>query len=266
MRKRDDERLSGFKDGAFPTTHWTAIFDARSPDEHCRETALEDLSRRYWKPVYCYLRARGCDDEAAKDLTQDFFHEVVLGRGIFERADRTRARFRTFLLKVLERYVISAHRVRKAKRRAAPGGWIRWEDINWSSVVNLARSGTPVEIFDYAWASSLLDEVLSEVAAECRQQNKSAYWEVFRERILIPTMTGEESPSVEMVCSKCGIPDKAKVVKMTFAVRSRVRLVLRRHVRDLVSSEAEVDDEIRYLAEVFSAPGGMAEENLRIWY
>ena len=36
--------------------------------------------------------------EDTKDLTQGFFHEVVLDRNLIQRADQVKGRFRSFLL------------------------------------------------------------------------------------------------------------------------------------------------------------------------
>ena len=86
------------------------------PDE--RDRALIDLLLKlYWKPVYCFLRRKGYDNESAKDLTQDFFHEVVLGRDLIQRADPSKGRFRSFLLTALKRYLINAAEARRAQKR-----------------------------------------------------------------------------------------------------------------------------------------------------
>jgi len=64
---------------SFLTTQWTLIEGIKS--EANKDKALVGLLLdRYWKPVYCYLRRKGHDNEQAKDLTQDFFHEVILSR------------------------------------------------------------------------------------------------------------------------------------------------------------------------------------------
>ena len=63
----------------FETIDWTAIVRAQASDADVRRPALENLCRQYWKPVYCYLRRKGHDNETAKDLTEGFFAEVAGG-------------------------------------------------------------------------------------------------------------------------------------------------------------------------------------------
>ncbi len=67
----------------FRTTCWSAVARARSGDDAARKAALGELIEAYWPPVYAYLRARGMKREAAAELTQAFFADVVLARGLF---------------------------------------------------------------------------------------------------------------------------------------------------------------------------------------
>jgi len=255
MSKRHNSTKSGGWDGAFPTTHWTYIFDARSENEAKQDAAIGELLKSYWKPVYCYLRCKGYDNEAAKDLTQGFFHEVVLGRSLIQRADRAKARFRTFLLTALDRYATSVHRAETAKQRMPEGGLVSLEGIDWKSVPEPVHSATPTEVFDYAWASALLDQVLAEVAAECREAGKATHWDVFRARVLRPIVDNTEPPRLPVLCEKYGISNEAKASNMIITVKRRFQVVLRRHVRQCVESDAQVDEEIRHLMRVFSRSG-----------
>ena len=85
----------------FLTTNWSLIEGIQSTDDNNR-SLIELLLKRYWKPVYCYLRRKGHSNEQAKDLTQGFFHEVVLNRNLVQRADQSKGRFRAFLLHALD--------------------------------------------------------------------------------------------------------------------------------------------------------------------
>lgn len=252
MARSFSKITTGGYDAAFHTTHWTDIFAARSRDEPRRQAALRELLERYWKPVYCYLRSKGYDREDAKDLTQGFFCEIVLGRGLIQQADRAKGRFRTFLLKALGRYVANVQRADQAKQRMPEGGLVRLEGISGRNVPEPLHFGTPPEIFDYAWASALLDQVLSEVAGECRQTGKATHWKVFRAKLLQPIMTDAQSPSLADLCKKHRIANEAKASNMIITVKRRFEAILRRHVRLLVDSDAEVYEEIRYLMKVFS--------------
>jgi RNA polymerase sigma-70 factor (ECF subfamily) len=241
--------------GVFRTTHWTEILDAGSKNEPTREAALQDLVGTYWKPVYCYLRRRGQRHEEAKDLTQGFFHQVVLGRSLIEQAKRSKGRFRTFLLTALDRYAEDVHRAEKAKQRMPEGGLLRLDGIENLNVSKLAQYGTPAEVFDYTWATLLLDQVLADVEGECVERDMAMHWRVFQARVLEPILDGAKSPSLTELCAEYGISNEAAASNMVVTVKRRFKTVLRHHVRQLVNSEEEVEDEIREVLRIFCGKG-----------
>ena len=107
MKGGDDTRIGG-DGGRFPTTHWTVIDQVEPGNTAQSRLLIGRLVTDYWKPVYCYLRRKGYGNEEAKDLTQGFFQEVVLGRKLIERADSARGRFRTLVLTALDRYLANS--------------------------------------------------------------------------------------------------------------------------------------------------------------
>ena len=109
--KDHDYTTMGGSGEAFLTTEWSAIDQIRSGTSSSSVSLFNDLLGKYWKPVYCYLHRKGYDNEQAKDLTQAFFHEVVLGRDLVERVDKTRGRFRSFLLHALKQYAAKQYPV-----------------------------------------------------------------------------------------------------------------------------------------------------------
>lgn len=51
--------------GNFPTTDWGLFADVRGGSTGARVAALDILSRRYWRPVFVFLRRFGHDEETA---------------------------------------------------------------------------------------------------------------------------------------------------------------------------------------------------------
>lgn len=265
MSVRNNRTTAGGANAAFQTTHWSEFLGVRSGDEGQRQKTLGELLSRYWKPVYCYLRCKGYDREASKDLTQGFFHKVVLGRGLFERADRAKGRFRTFLLTCLNRYVAKIQRAGRAKRRVPEGGLVSLEHVNWLNVPEPAHCTTPSEVFDYAWASALLDQVLGAVRRKCCETGNRVDWELFRERFLTPILDNSEVPSLDCLSQKYGISKPAQASKMILRVKSVFRAALRREVRQLVDSDDELEDEIGYLMKIFSKGEGRFGSEMAIY-
>ena len=114
----------------FLTTHWSVIDKIAEDGNNHDQVLINELLKKYWKPVYCFLRHKGHDNEQAKDLTQGFFEEVILGRELIKRADQARGRFRTFLLAALEQYLARVHRKQTAKKRIPRNKLIQLDNID----------------------------------------------------------------------------------------------------------------------------------------
>jgi len=230
----------------------------RQADPRFQRAAMEDFVSRYWKPVYCYVRRRGASNEQAKDLTQGFFLDVVLGRALIQELDRGKGRLRSLLLTALNHYVTSVHRAETARKRMPSTRLLRLERISWLDAPKHVSGAGPEEAFNYAWASALLDQVLADVDAQCRGADKSIHWEVFCARVLHPLLHNSEPPSLEELCAEHGIATEARASNMIITVKRRFQATLRRYVRQFVHSDDEVDEEIGELMQILSRRGGRA--------
>ena len=245
--------MGGGNEG-FPTTSWTQIRAIHSMDLIQRRVLLDHLLGRYWKPVYCHLRRKGLDNESAKDMTQDFFEQIVLGRGLVDRADQTKGRFRTFLLTALDRYVVDSHRRQTADKRETAAGTpaIPLEDLP-----DLPADGSearPDRAFHYAWAATLLDEVLARVETDCGRDGQGVHWEVFKARVLAPIMENAEPQPLAEVCQRLGIPDPSTASNMIVTVKRRFRSVLLETLGEHTASPSEAEEELHALMEALGSP------------
>ena len=249
--KSDGYTSIGGNQGRFQTTHWTAIEEVGANHD---SALIGDLLRAYWKPVYCYLRHKGYDNEESKDLTQGFFHEVVLGRELIQRADRTKGRFRTLLLRALDRYLVSIHRKETARKRIPQDKFVSLEVTTFGDLPEEAGNLDSDEVFHYTWVCELLDRMLEEVEAECRQSGMAVHWDMFNDRVLHPILTSAEPLSLEEVCRKYGVDATTRASGMIFAVKRRFQAAAKRLLRESVASEQEIDEEILELMK-FLAKG-----------
>jgi len=248
MKPQDHTDLGGAQE-AFLTTHWSLVDGIGAGDKDRDSTLIEVLLKRYWKPVYCYLRRKGYGNEQAKDLTQGFFHEVVLGRDLFEKADRTKGRFRSFLLIALKRFLATAHDAENAQKRIPKEKLVSLDTVVSTDFRQAASDFTPEESFDYAWVSALLERILAEVEARCCDDSKTIYWQVFREKVLAPIMEGAESPSLEEICQKYDIETSRVASNMIVTVKRRFQSILRQRLRETVVSDDEVEDELEHISQ-----------------
>lgn len=233
---------------AFLTTHWTLIQDIKSDQD--KDRALIGLMlERYWKPIYCYLRRKGYNNEAAKDLTQGFLHEVVLNRDLVHKADRTRGRFRTLLLTALNRHLINIKDKESIRTRIPPEKLVSLDMVDPPELSNMMTESNPEDFYNYAWLSALLDQVLTAVQTSCEQDGLQIHWKVFEDRVVRPILQGSETPSLSEVCQKHSIQDEKKASNMLVTVKRRFHAALRDYVQTTVASEKFAQEE---LAEIFN--------------
>jgi len=247
MKFRDQTEMGGNR-GAFLTTHWSLIEDVKaSPDKNGALIGL--LLQTYWKPVYCYLRRKGRDNEQAKDLTQDFFHEVVLNRHLVGRADKDKGRFRSFMLYALNQYLINHDRDDRAQKRIPKKKLAPLDTAELPDLPQSLRTATAEDSFHYAWLSTLLEQVTAEVKTACQEQGMETHWAIFKEHVLEPILGVGDPVSLSQLCEIYGIEDTKKASNMIVTVKRRFRSVLMEHVRSTVVSDEQVHEELQYLLQ-----------------
>ena len=233
----------------FVTTRWGLILSAANlgkEDQKARE-ALSDLCRTYWRPIFSFVRARGYSVEDAKDLTQDFF-VTILKDNWLQRADRNRGRFRSLLLRSLQNFLINAAEKTHARKRGGDAEFISWDDWKSEAPSQLSlpaqalKSLPPERLFDFAWATTVVEHALQRLREECESKGKLWLFQALSSRL-----TDERHElSYANLSTELGMAETA-VKKQLHNMRQRYRSLLRDEVSRTVENPADVDDEIRYL-------------------
>ena len=158
----------------FATTHWTVVLAAGQRRTPQSTSALEELCRTYWYPLYAYVRRRGHSKEDAEDLTQAFFARF-LEKNYLERLNAERGRFRAFLLASLKHFL--ANEWDKAQRQKR-GGHITHLSLDWQTAdtqfqVAATTEPSPDKAFDREWAVALLGKVIEQLSAECDAEGRA---------------------------------------------------------------------------------------------
>jgi DNA-directed RNA polymerase specialized sigma24 family protein len=233
---------------SFLTTQWSLIEHIQAGED--RDSVLiGSLLRMYWKPVYCYLRRKGYDNEQAKDLTQDFFHEVVLNRDLVGRADLSKGRFRTFLLHALNQYLINKNRDAHATKRIPRERLISLDTMRLPDLPQAIVESDAEDTYHYAWLSSLLERVISQVQTDCRREGMETHWALFDTHVLKPILGGESPPPLATLCREHGVDDPKKASNMIVTVKRRFRAALLEHIRGTVLSGDQADEELTDLLQ-----------------
>src|SRR5262245_46577080 len=100
----------------FAETRWSLVLAAGRGGEPVAEAALAELCQTYWYPLYAYVRRLGHQPDDARDLTQEFFAQL-LAKHYLRAADRERGRFRSFLLTAFRRFLSKQRHQARAQKR-----------------------------------------------------------------------------------------------------------------------------------------------------
>ncbi len=204
-------------------------------------------SARLARPLYAYLRRRGYSEADAKDLAQEFF-AWLLKRNWLGVADPHRGRFRSFLQVSLNRFL--ANEWDKSRRLKRGGGRIislPFDGAEACCAVEPADHRTPEQCYEWRWALTVLDQVLTRLGAEYAAQNKA---KLFAE--LEPCLLGE--PAAQ---TYAGLASKLRMTEgsVDFAVhrlRQKYRQSLREEIANTVAKPEEIEDEMLHLFSVLA--------------
>ncbi len=231
----------------FMTTHWSLV-DAARPGEvgHTRvREALEALCRAYWYPLYAFVRHRGHSAQDAQDLTQAFFCQIIEAGG-FASADRTKGRFRSYLLGAMKHFLANQWHRSKTQKRGGHVQFIEWDALDpearYAGVS--AHSDNPELLFDREWALETIAGALKALRIEMVKTGKQDLFETLK-----GSLTGEDALSREEIAARLDMNEGAVKVAI-HRLRKRYRELLRTAIADTVSNEADLDDEMRYLVAV----------------
>jgi RNA polymerase sigma-70 factor (ECF subfamily) len=234
---------------SFATTQWSVVLAAgRQLHGDGPRIALAALCQTYWLPVYEFIRRRSPSADDARDLTQDFFCQL-LERDALAVATPERGRFRAFLQTSVKNFLSNERERGRAQKRGGgrPALSLDWaaaeSRMHWEPAVTI----TPERQFERAWATTLLERVVEQLRDEMAAAGNGRQFDVLKPALLGPKeQVSYQEPAVSLGCS----PETAR--QKAHRMRKRYRELLREEVAQTVADPLEIDDEIRYLFEVFS--------------
>jgi len=238
------ERESARPRHYFATTHWTVVLAAGAKDTASSQGALEELCQGYWTPLYAFARRRGYTPEDAEDVTQEFFRRL-LDRNSLQSADREKGRFRTFLLVAFKRFMANECDRAHAQKR---GGAIALESFDTSVIepqIDPSSDLTPERAYDRRWALALLEKAMARLRQEFVASGKIDEFEKTKTCL---TADRGAIPYPEMA-QALGMSEGAVRVSV-HRLRRRFRDIFCEEISQTVATEAEIDEEVRYLLSV----------------
>jgi len=232
----------------FATTHWSVVLAAGQSADAQASAALEQLCRTYWYPLYAYVRRRGYGHEDAQDFTQGFLAQL-LKRKSLERADRSKGRFRSFLLGGMNHFLADEAARQQAKKRGGGQPLIFLDARAAEERYGLEPVDPmdPEKLFQRRWALTLLNTVLERLEAEFREADKAELFQRLRDFLVAGT--GEDTYA--RAGMELGLSSEA-VKKAVHRLRRRYYELFREEIARTVADATTVEDELRHLCAVMA--------------
>lgn len=244
--------------GAFATTHWSVVTELTWPSGKLtperEQLALTQLCQDYWPPLYRFVRRRGYNRHDAQDLTQGFF-AYLLEKKAFSATDRSKGRFRTFLLVLLKRYLGAARAQQRRQKRGGDQAVIFLDERRFDAIERIEEdallTGAPPDeerAFEWNWATALVSRAMDALNAEYSSGQKARLLAELR-----PFLTGGVGlPTHEAAAARLSVSLET-LRSHLFRLRARYRALLRAEVLRTVPLEQDIDEELRYLCRILLA-------------
>lgn len=232
----------------FASTHWSQVLSARRNQDSAGSEALGKLCQTYWPPLYAYVRRKGFSPAEAEDMTQEFFARFIEKRWLVS-VDRTKGKFRSFLLASMNHFLANEWDRRKAEKR---GGRCKFISLDCASVEQrypaaASREFAAERLFDREWALALLDRAMGSLREEYMAGNKARQFE------LLKSFLAHEGNAAEYaeVGKQLSVASGAVAVAV-HRLRQRFRSLIRAEVAHTVSDSEQIESEMRYLLETLT--------------
>lgn len=229
---------------AFPATSWTRVMSARRTEEAGAKVAMEELGRAYWPAIYTYLRALGCDREEARDETQEFLSQFIVGGG-FEHVSPERGRLRSYLRQAVRHHLFSVRRDAARQKRGGDVIIVSMEDAEVFDVPGQPEHAE--QWFDRRWAWSVVRQAMERLESRYEARGRTALFATLKAGLLRPDSL---KPYAEIGAS-LGM-NESQVKLEVHRARKRLAEELRAEVADTLEPGGNVEEELRYLLTVLS--------------
>ena len=155
MPTRNSTRATG--GGVFVTTHWTEVLNASEGSSPQAAAAMESLCKKYWYPLYVFIRRAGHNSHDAQDLTQGFFAKL-LEKDYLAEVHPSRGKFRSFLLASFQNHLSNQFDCARRLKRGGDREFVRLdaEEAEERYRLEPVEYLTAEKMFDARWAMTLL--------------------------------------------------------------------------------------------------------------
>lgn len=245
-----DETKIGGNNYRFKETMWTTLLKAKDKSSTGYQKALNYLIITYWKPIYFYIRQKEYDIETAKDLTQSFF-TIFLEKEFIQSVERSKGKFRTFILAALNHFLSKERERIRAQKRGGNRMILSLDFAQAETEImqQPARQMTPEKALIQAWARTVLKIASENLRRECKDNSREVYLNVLE--AYLASQQENQSVSYKNIAERFHISE-LDVTNYLHRIRRRYRELIEAEIRKYVADESEVKEELQELFSAFS--------------
>lgn len=201
----------GGSDSRFRSTLWEVVRSAQEGEAE----AVDRLLRDYWKPIYFFVRRKGKDVEASKDLTQAFLGHF-LEKDFLRRVSPEGGKFRSFVMATLTNFLSNERRTSGALKRGGGLNFVEAEDDLRTA------DATPEKAFFKGWALTVLEQAMARLRESVPAED-------------IALLEGKAPPELSSSEKK----------NRLYRLRGKLQHLLRETVRASIDGPGDPDSELR---------------------
>lgn len=232
----------------FVTTQWSVVLAAQGSSP-AADAALETLCHRYWRPLFGFIRRSGFTHEEAEDLTQAFFARLLERRDL-DAVRKEKGRLRSYLLTALKHFLVNERQRANAIKRGEGKRLLSLDEMREDEHGQFepADPQTAEQIYQRAWANTVLDQVLAHLQEEYNASGSTALFE----RLKVLLADENDRPSQAEMAAELNMTENA--LKQAFhRFRQHYRQALREEIAHTVSTPGDIEDELRHLIAALRA-------------
>jgi len=229
----------------FHTTHWSVVLTAKGDDTAARE-ALSTLCETYYQPVLRYIeRSTGMDSAQryggrdARDLTHDFFTQLLEGEMFSQLQKRERKLFRSYLLGAVRHFLSVVRNREQADKR---GG----EAVFVSLQLQTSEPAAPESddaLFDRDWAQATIDRAMQQL--EAVHDNTPA-------QALLPWLSKTLTATDRVTLSQTLNMNDTAIKVLVHRLRKKFRELVKSIIAETVEHPSEIDAELARLVKALN--------------
>lgn len=222
---------------------------AGDDDSLRRASAFEAVVATYYPVLLRYLKGHfRLSEVEAEDCMQGFVLDKLMKRQIIQQASSEKGKFRYFLMRSLERYVLDLMRRKSAAKRAPNERTVSFEVLMEGSD-NEQTTAEHCAAFDVEFAQFVVGRALRRMQERCEVSNQPKVWALFKEKFLGVAFEGTKPLPNDTVVRLLDLKGKREVFTLMAKAKGLYAEVFREVLAEFVGKE-QVDEEMDSLRHV----------------